>query len=268
MNQMEQHVLYGGKVKLDFDTFKHVYYANGKVTYGVTSIKDVINKPALISWAANKAAESFRNDVKPGASYDEIQLDGFLAKAKSAHRQFTKDAASIGQLVHDWISKYIYALSDSKPLPLEPVNEKAKQSIKAFIDFTQKHNVEVTSSERKIYSMTEDYAGTLDGEGYIDGKKCILDFKTSSGIYPEFFIQVAAYLYAREEETGSKYEGAVIIRIDKETGEFEAKAIKREDLDEYYQAFLACLTLYRWQMRRKDEEKKNRESQLTLNGAS
>ena len=200
-----------------------------------------------------------RYDFKPGVTYDEVQIDNFLTNAKGAHRKFSKDAASIGQMVHEWISNYIYALANKSQLPAQPVNEKAKHSIKAFLDFTEKHNVEITSSERKIYSIEKDYCGTLDGEGFIDGKKCILDFKTSSAIYPEYFIQVAAYMKAREEETGSKYEGAVIIRVDKESGEFEVKAVKREELDEYYDAFLGCLSIYRWQMKRKDEDKLRKE---------
>jgi len=252
---MERYTLYGGKINLEFDSFKHLYRANGNISYGVTSIIGVINKPALMYWAVNKAVDQMKYDFKPGIAYDEVQIDNFLSNAKGAHRKFSKDAANIGSMVHDWISNYIFALANNTVLPAQPVNEKARQSIRAFMDFTEKHNVEITSSERKIYSIEKDYCGTLDGEGIIDGKKCIIDFKTSSAIYDEYFIQVVAYMKAREEETGSKYDGAVIIRVDKESGEFEAKTIKREELDDFYNAFLGCLSIYKFQMKRKDEDK-------------
>lgn len=261
---MEKHSLYGGKVELIFDPVKHTYHANGKITYGVTSIKDVIAKPALMYWAVNVTVEQMRRDFKPGVAYDELQVEQFLGDAKMAHRKRSQEAASIGTLAHEWISDYVYALANKKPEPDLPINDKARSAVNAFLEFTKKHNITVTSSERKIYSVTSDYAGTLDAEGIVDGVKCVIDFKTSSGIYPEYFIQTAAYVKAREEETGESYGGALIVRIDKETGEFEAKAVKRDDLERYYKAFEACLTIYRLQMELKDEEKKAKQEQLTL----
>lgn len=261
---MEKHSLYGGKIELTFDPIKHLYHANGKVTYGVTSVKDVIAKPALMYWAVNVAVEQMRRDFKPGVAYDELQVEQFLDSAKTAHRKRTQEAASIGQLAHGWISDYVMALANGKPAPDLPVNERAKSAVNAFLEFTKKHNITITSSERKIYSIESDYAGTLDAEGMVDGVKCVIDFKTSSGIYPEYFIQTAAYVKAREEETGEKYGGALIVRIDKDTGMFEAKAIKRDSLERFYKAFEACLVIYRLQMELKDEEKKAKEEQVEM----
>ena len=82
----------------------------------------------------------------------------------------------------------------------------------------------------------------------------IIDFKTSKAIYPEMFLQAAAYAIAREEEMKKRFNGGVILlRLSKENKEkgvesFEAQAVSRKDLtNSLFDVFLACKKIYEWQ---------------------
>ena len=82
----------------------------------------------------------------------------------------------------------------------------------------------------------------MDAEAIIDGKKCVIDFKTSKGVYNEMVYQVSAYQSAVEEETGEKYTGNKwIVQFNKENGEFHAYSYKEQEKD--FKAFLACMEL-------------------------
>ena len=54
----------------------------------------------------------------------------------------------------------------------------------------------------------------------IRNKRTIIDFKTSKALYPEMFLQAAAYAVAREEEMKKRFTGGVILlRLSKENKE-------------------------------------------------
>ena len=84
----------------------------------------------------------------------------------------------------------------------------------------------------------------MDAEAIIKKKLCVIDFKTSSGIYPEMRFQVAAYQAAAEEESGKEYLGnKYLVRFDKKTGDFDPHEFAEQDRD--FKAFLNCLDLRR-----------------------
>jgi hypothetical protein len=68
---MERYELYAGNVILNFNPDKHLYTVDDKKIDGVTSILGVINKPALIAWAANCAADFIKATLKAGRSLDQ-----------------------------------------------------------------------------------------------------------------------------------------------------------------------------------------------------
>jgi hypothetical protein len=74
-----------------------------------------------------------------------------------------------------------------------------------------------------------------------------VDFKTSSGIYPEYALQLAAYKMAWKEEHGiDDSEDRIdrwIVRFCKKSGVFETKQFKRDQLHE--RTFLHCLNLHK-----------------------
>ena len=90
--------------------------------------------------------------------------------------------------------------------------------------------------------VTAPDAGTVDAVAYVNDEFCVVDFKTSSGIWDEYFLQVAAYAEAVAQVHGDAIESAWILRFDKKTGEFEAG--KSEDINADFRAFLGAQQLH------------------------
>lgn len=241
--------LYGGEVKLKFDTFRHKYSVEGKDVIGVTSVLGVIAKPALISWAANTAVDYVAEQIEPGKSYDELELDAVWQAAKKAHWTKKTDAGTIGSFVHKFVEQYIKGEN-----PAVPVNEGLQNSANQFLSWVKEHDVKFLASEQPIYSKQYNYAGTLDFICKIDHKLYIGDLKTSSGIYDEYWLQTAAYRQAREEEfVNEKYAGQLIVRIGKD-GEFEFGISNDEEKNKrLLEGFISALTLQQTLERLKEE---------------
>lgn len=246
----EKYKLYGGKVILEFDESKHIYSVDGKQVYGVTNITGVLDKPALLYWGVNQAVDFIEANLRPGVALDEVQIKNLLEGARMAHRQVKDKAADIGTLIHDFISNYLRALIGKKTPVRKPVNTEMKNAVDGFFKWAKENSLKVIRNEQKVLSKKWKYAGTLDLEGIVSGKRTIIDLKTGNALYPESFLQASAYLKAREEETGKEYPGGVIIlRLSKENPEKRIKAfeaIKDEDAETHFKCFLNCLSIYRW----------------------
>lgn len=220
-----------------FDQMKHAYFYEGRRVPSVTTVLSVINKPALINWSANMAADYFKAQIEPGVSYDEIQLNTIWKEAKSAHYKKKVETGDIGTFVHEWVEKYI---KGEKSAP--PVNDQLRESTEQFLQWQKDHKVKFLASEQVIYSKEHNYCGTLDFICTIDGKLVLGDLKTSSGIYHEYWLQTAAYRQARQEEyPQEKYKGQAIIRIGRD-GSFDFA--ESDDYDKHISGFLAALKLH------------------------
>lgn len=266
---MTEYSLYGGQHVLRFDPDKHVYYyGNTKnVVPGVTSITGVMDKPALIYWAVNQTVEFLQTAIQPGQPYDEVHIAAMLKAAKNARFSTSNKATTIGSLVHDWIEKYIkYTIKHGQPpVVVEadpdrvrrpghigiPFNEDAARAIDQFLKWEKKNKVEYIFSERKTFSPTHWYAGTCDIGAIINGKRTVLDWKTSKDIYEDYFIQVSAYAKALEEEGDEPYEQIMIVQVPKDGKEFKAQAkphkrTPEKDINFYFELFLQCRGIYAW----------------------
>ena len=249
--------LYQGKVILEFDENKHIYSVNGKTIYGTTSITGVINKPALVYWAANMAADAFLANMEAGKPLDEVQIKELSNIIRTAHAQKKDKAADIGTMIHEWLEQFLKAGLAKKPIPKKPINPEMKNAIEAFLSWTKKNKVKFTETERKVYSKKYGYAGTLDAIAVVNGKPTIVDFKTSNAIYPEMFLQTVAYQSALQEETKKIYTHNLILRLSKENKEkgiepFEV--LETENYVENFKTFIACLKIYSWQINNKKSE--------------
>ena len=254
---MESYKLYNGNIELIFDKDKHIYRVGDKIIYGVTSATGILDKPALMYWAVNQAIGFLDKALKPGLVIDELNKPKLLAEAKTIHRKKKDEAADIGTAVHNYLETYIKAKINWEEPPDMPVNEQVKKGIIAFVKWAKENKVQFISSERKVYSKEHEYAGTLDMEAIVNGKLAVVDFKTSKGIYPEYFIQTTAYAKALQEETGNKYKEVWILRIPKDGTDFGYA--KNSNLDFYFESFLGCLSNYRrkmWEKANKIEEMK------------
>jgi hypothetical protein len=238
MHQTTTQLLYDGNVEINFhwdDEKPRVHYytignSNEKLL-GVTTVLGILNKPALIPWAVNMACDQLAQIVQSGVPMTLQHIED----ARLAHRKASAQAASIGTQVHEWCSQYIQDTKQELPEDSQVLN-----GVLGFLQWARQHNVVFEETEKIVYSKKYGYVGTLDAEAIIDGKRCLVDFKTSKGIYNEMRYQVAAYQFARQEEFGKIYTGKPIIaRFDKATGNFEH--IKIKNISKDFKAFKGLL---------------------------
>lgn len=258
--------LYKGKCKIKFYPNSHRYLINGKSASGsVTGIIGMYDKSgALIPWAVELSVNFLRDKFLKGEKFDEA----CFYDAEEQHTIKKIEASNIGSIVHEWIEKH---LKGEKPEM--PETKEAQIGVNAFLDWVADNNVKFISSERAVYSRKYDFIGKMDIEAKVNGKLCLIDIKTSNGIYNTYYMQTAAYVMADQEESGKKYHGRWIIRLAKETereyyGRMAKKNSNRErkgktptnyppyqvfetkfldetagNLERDFEAFLACKTL-------------------------
>jgi len=237
--------LYNNTIGLNFEEKRHRFTINGKPIISVTRATGVIDKPALKFWAVKMGAEFLMANIKKlKADTSGTEIMALIDESKKQHTIFKDKAATSGTKVHEWAEGFIKAKGVKKNIPPMPKEPEVLNGVTAFLKWVTEHKVEFLSSERYIYSKKYNYAGIMDAEAIIDGKKRCIDFKTSSGIYPEMRFQVSGYQGAAEEEQGWKYDGdKILARFDKVSGDFEAHEFSEHKKD--FKAFLAALTLRR-----------------------
>ena len=264
--------MYGGKVIVRFlgptleKPGRHIYMVNGKRKTGVTTYIGVMDKSAaLVPWATELYRDFLLENLKKGITEEHIY------EGCDLHLVRKQEAADIGSQAHDWIERFILGQE-----PEMPDVKEVQIAVNAFLDWMNSNKVKFLSSERVIYSKKYDFVGKMDIEAKVNGKLCLIDIKTSNGLYNTYNMQTAAYVKADEEESNRKYQGRWLIRIAKETEKeydkrmakknanrarkgkgdfdyppyqvFEAKFLDDDagNMERDYKAFLACKTLKEW----------------------
>jgi hypothetical protein len=240
--------LYDDKVKIVFYPDSHRYKLEGSKDWliSATACTGVINKPFLIPWAVGLAGTHLRGFLESTSGpYTADQLLPVIDEALRQHQIKKEEAASVGHMVHAYAEAFALAIISRQEAPNIPedADEKVKSGINAFLKWFVDHDVKFIMAERMVYSMAHGFVGITDAIATVDGKKMVIDWKTSKAIYAEHQYQVAAYRMAYEEESGIRLDGALIVHFDKETGDCDFKELTDEDHNKDSLAFLACLSL-------------------------
>ena len=202
------------------------YLKDGFELPSVTTITGLLDKPALVGWAVKMVVLYVLERISGMKSIGVKKLIGILEDAKGNYRKVSQKALDIGSAVHNAIEHYLKTGEE----PKDP-HDQVLAAFLAFLMWKDKYLVEVISTEETVYGTK--YAGTQDLKAIIDPegragepgreayyKKYVIDFKSSSGIYPEMRYQVAGY-----RQTDKEIEGNGVLRLDKETGLPEWKDI-------------------------------------------
>ena len=233
--------LYEGEVKLEFDEKKHVYSVDGTKIVSVTGVTGIVDKSGpLMWWGITQCLDFIKAGLPDFEAMDEVQQEQFFHDAHRAHLRTSRTAASIGTLTHQWIHDDMAGVKQDMP-----TNPKMLSSVNSFLDWTKDHELLPYSTEFKCYSKEHGYAGTCDYDGYVNDERCIVDWKTGTKVYPEHRLQTAAYLLAREEELGTKYDARWVVVLPKDGGEVKAERFGPETLDRDISGFLGALALHR-----------------------
>ncbi len=230
------------EIELTFSPKQHRYRARvdggaSQNVPGVTTIIGQMNKPALMPWVAKMCSE-WLADNWLSFTAEGADIDGLIKDMKGHYRDTTDKAADTGTIAHQWIERWIGGAKEDPP-----ENPESAAAVRAFFEWWHGHNINVIASERVLFSKANWYAGTVDLICEVDGDLTIVDFKTSKAIYDDMGLQLAAYQNAWTEMTGENRPiKRLIVNITK-----EGKLNLREfDKPNDMEAFLACLTLYRW----------------------
>lgn len=205
------------KLNFKFDPVAHVYTLDGKRMYGVTTVLNVINKPALVQWSANMAVDYIEND--PYYVLEGRVDPKTLEEARTAHRRNAKEAADKGTDIHAVIEKIVTGAIRNNDGYVTKKKSNEPQ-VQKFLDWVHLEPTQFLHSERKLYSTAIWVAGTCDLCFIRNGKRYVADIKTTNAIWDRTpFFQMGAYQIMLEEE-GEEYDGRCILRLGK-NGDFE-----------------------------------------------
>lgn len=228
-----------------FDEKTHTYRYDGKRMTGVTTILNVLAKPALIPWAARMAVEyAIEHSTEYADGIYRVSKE-VMEEAKNAHAKKRDARAEEGSDLHALAEDYIKECIEKnggKPV------ETPHSGLKSFAAWALKENIVFLSSEEKFYSVSLFVAGTADFTFTKDGKHYVGDIKNKAKIWSrEPFYQCAAYSILAEEmwaagnSEAAPFSGYCVIRLWAD----ELEALWSYDVEGDRKAFLACLELYR-----------------------
>ena len=203
------------------------YELNGIEYPSVTTITGILDKPALVQWAANCAVDYVAGNLDRLKSENVHEGEAVLEEARKAHKTVKDEAAGNGTKVHKAIELYINGQDYSELLD----NEQTKTAFDAFLSWEDKNHVLWEKTECEVFSTIYGYAGRFDAIATINGHRYLVDFKTSKGIWSEMKYQLCAYRQAYNEMLEEGQEpiwNIAILHLDKETGEPTFKPIEKD----------------------------------------
>jgi hypothetical protein len=209
----------GKEYNLDYDDSAHSYKVDGVKIPSVTRIVDACFPKNLTEWALSVGEEEYHRIID--------------------------EALEIGNSTHRWIEMYINRCRG--------IINTDNNSVEAFLAWEEEFKPQWIDAERKIYCDKYKYAGTVDAVAKINGRVCVIDFKTSKKIYKPYHLQVTAYAQAIKRMDGLKrWPLGMILRLDKETGQYQQKVFEPKD---HFKTFVKCMELRQWSSLRIKETK-------------
>lgn len=239
---------------------RHCYRRAGKVIPGTTSIIKILDAPALDAWKVRVQVEgtaraAFHNPPdgynvdEERRALDEIEYVERLvriAKAEFEHERLANEAADVGKQVHALIE---HAIREQLGEPTEPpaASEEALFTFAGWRDWAKGVGLEPLMAEGRVYHPSLNYCGTFDLLAMIDGRPAIADWKPQARIYPERRLQSAAYREALHYMGWPPLEG-YIVAMPRDGGAIEMLPLEYpgQEMAADFDAFKACLDLYRW----------------------
>lgn len=217
------------------------YLIDGKKYWRVTQVKGMVNKPGLNAWRAR-------------SNYSETQ-------------KYLHIRANFGSKMH---KLFEIKLQDKEVNPDNYKEQELKDDLALFDEVMVDCKLKAAALEQHLWSEEFNIAGTADyigeytscskylpkkGRGsnrkpveskFSDGAFVIGDWKSSPGIYGDFWIQLAAYAKMLYELTGIKVDGAFVARFrpDGKGEDVEIQERTWDELMEYWKLMEACIVLF------------------------
>lgn len=234
---------------------KHNYYWNaGPKMPGVThAIDPADDKEGLIRWGKTEvAACAIRN-------FDFLQELIARGGAEAAIKwvagipDYQRDtAADIGTAVHIMAEKIARGHEHE-------IAEEHRPFAEAYARFLRDYQPDFETLEQKVCNLTHSYGGTYDAIARINGKRTIIDYKTSKTLQPKIALQLAAYAgaefvgrindpkqYGRSKLGLDKFDDFAVLHIRPDQYARGYRLVRFGVTNADYEAFLHALALSKW----------------------
>ncbi len=127
----------------------------------------------------------------------------------SEAQRIKSEAGEAGTRVHTAVQ----SLLEGEQLTREPFSLEEWYKISTFVSWHKEYNPEIIALEMPIFSRKYKFAGRLDCIAKVGGEINVIDWKTSSSIYPHFPLQFASYAQAVEEMTDLKIDNTAAFQM-------------------------------------------------------
>lgn len=205
----------------------------------VTTILNVLNKPALKAWAAKMSAiYAVDHRYELADMYRDSKFDEAKKLIAAAHRVRTEDAAQTGDDAHSAIADYIDGRAAFYDVP----------HLDQFKAWEAAFKPKYLYSEATIYNTLHRYAGSFDIVASINDENWMIDVKTGNNVYPETSLQLAAYAHgefigkAGEEIPMPPIDKAAVLHVRPTYYRFIPMRIDSSE----WGAFIHCRALHAW----------------------
>jgi len=210
----------------------------------VTHTVKAMPAPMLINWAAKVTAE---RAVERSETWLTMPAAEAVAWLKSAPNQQRDAGGARGSDTHAFVE---HVLAGAEVEPANGYEAAAKGFIRDFQPVTE-------LLEQTVFNESHLFAGTLDWLGILKGapelKRCIIDWKTSRGVYAEHMVQlVGGYAMGAEyyldgaqvEQAWQPPDSAVVVLL----GADASYQVQRVPMDERLRrVFRACLEIRKFE---------------------
>jgi hypothetical protein len=229
-------------VQLNSAEFGRFYQVEGLVepVPSVTHVLSCLGKPALMNWAASEerklivdaAADLYQDAHGTPLMLRAVYTDTLLKRVTKvkAHQKALAKAGEVGTQVHNMAEWFLRKRMGQEVGPEPPLSPEAAVAFTHFQNWIAETHLRVGFLETPVWSTKYGYAGTMDVYGWVgEGKNptpVVIDFKTSGALYPEYHLQVAAYIAAlREMKCGYAKTGFLVRFPKKPTDTFEVQEV-------------------------------------------
>ncbi len=191
--------------------------ADGESVPGVTTVTGLLAKPSLVRWA------------------NKLGLQGVDAAALSER------SARVGNLAHAMIRASLLGESFAAGAADPGELEEARAALARFLAWREGRSLRPVHCESSFVSERLRYGGTVDCYCMLDGEPVLLDFKTGKAIYPESFVQLAAYAQLLREQ-GFPVGELRVLRLSGEGRSWEEKSVQEQE--KWFAVFESLLRVY------------------------
>jgi hypothetical protein len=203
-------------VTIEYRDASHRYWLHRdgvrSAAISVTTALKVLDKPALVGWAERMGAEAAlrleRAGELSGIAVEDV-LSAIRARGEGADAK--RDAgAERGTAIHEALR--IYCSEGTVP-NVGDFAEPVRGYVQALCRWLVSVQPEPIAVEQIVGSPAHGFAGRFDLLANVDGRRTVVDLKTSARVYAEHHLQTAAYMLALEECGVEPAERGIIVAV-------------------------------------------------------